>query len=147
MSIKIISGHSCEVFSCQHLRAIPIDYSSVGIGYIQNDLNTTADGLGLNSLSLDTEENAAYALDNLEYALIKAAAIMSRFEIAQSKIRSSIDDLENPDLSFIFDRGDIENTDEASVLLGQIKQFLIDNADDSITAQSMPIPQALALLE
>ena len=123
------------------------NYSSVGIGDLRNDLNTTTKGLGLNSLSMATEESAAYALDSIDHALNKAAAIMSRFELAQSKIESTAEKLQNPDLSFIFENGDIEDIDDASELLEYIKQYLINNGSDSITAQSVETSQALDLLE
>ncbi len=112
------------------------NYSTQSIGDLENDLNCTAKGLGLDRLSLATQENANYAIDRLDHALCKATMVRSTFGSAQNRLEHKMDNLANMDEDLTEAESNIRDTDVAIEMMSFTKGQVVMNAAQSMLAQA-----------
>ncbi|MBE6902382.1 MAG: hypothetical protein E7478_07890 [Ruminococcaceae bacterium] len=118
-------------------------YRSDDLGGLNADLNCSAKGLGMNELSLATQEDANYAIDRLDHALSKVSMIRSTFGAAQNRLEHKIENIKNNSENIISSESQIRDTDIASEMLNYTKEQILVQSTQSILAQSNQLPQGI----
>lgn len=121
-------------------------YSSNGIGGLAADLNCTARGLGINTLTLKTQESANFAIDKLDYALNKVSMIRATFGAAQNRLEHKIDNLNNTTENLTAAESAIRDTDMAKEMMNFTKNQILTQASQSMFAQANSLPQQVMSL-
>ncbi len=121
-------------------------YSSAALGGLESDLNCTAEGLGLDKLSLLKQESANYAIDRLDYALSKATLIRCTFGSIQNRLEVKIDNLNNNYENISAAESRIRDTDMAKEWMEFTKDQILTNASQSMLAQANQLPQSVMSL-
>lgn len=116
-------------------------YSSSGIGDLIPDLNCTAKGLGIDRLTLQTQEEANFAVDRLDHALNKVSMIRSTFGAAQNRLEHKIDNLNNTIENFTLAESRIRDTDMAQEMMEFTKDQILSQASEAMLAQANSLPQ------
>lgn len=122
------------------------NYNTQSIGDLKNDLNCTAKGLGLDQLSLATQESANYAIDRLDHALCKATMVRSTFGSAQNRLEHKMDNLANMDEDLTEAESNIRDTDVAIEMMSITKGQVVMNAAQSMLAQANTQKQSVLSL-
>lgn len=121
-------------------------YSSSGIGGLAADLNCTAKGLGLDTLTLKTQESANFAVDRLDCALNKVSMIRATFGAAQNRLEHKIDDLNNTTENLTSAESVIRDTDMAKEMMNFTKNQILTQSAQSMLAQANSLPQQVMSL-
>ena len=116
-------------------------YSSDGLGELEADLNCTAIGLGMEKLSLATQEKANYAIDKLDNALNKVSMIRSTFGSIQNRLEHKIDDLNNTAENLTAAESRIRDTDMAKGMMEFTKNQILSQSSQAMIAQANTLPQ------
>ena len=117
------------------------EYSSDALGDLEADLNCTATGLGMEKLSLATQEKANYAIDKLDNALNKVSMIRSTFGSVQNRLEHKIDDLNNTAENLAASESRIRDTDMAKEMLEFTKNQILSQSSQAMIAQANTLPQ------
>lgn len=121
-------------------------YSSNGIGGLAADLNCTAKGLGIDTLTLKTQESANYAIDKLDHALNKVSMIRATFGAAQNRLEHKIDSLNNTTENLTAAESLIRDTDMAKEMMNFTKNQILMQSSQSMLAQANSLPQQVMSL-
>lgn len=121
-------------------------YSSDGIGGLAADLNCTAKGLGMDTLTLKTQESANYAIDKLDHALNKVSMIRATFGAAQNRLEHKIDNLNNTTENLTAAESIIRDTDMAKEMMNFTKNQILTQSSQSMLAQANSLPQQVMSL-
>lgn len=121
-------------------------YSAKGIGDLAADLNCTAKGLGMDALTLKTQESANYAIDRLDCALNKVSMIRAAFGAAQNRLEHKIDNLNNTTENLTAAESVIRDTDMAKEMMNFTKEQIIIQSSQSMLAQANSLPQQVISL-
>ncbi len=111
-------------------------YSAEGIGELKNDLNCTAKGLGLDELSLATQESANYAIDKFDHALCKATIIRATFGSAMNRLEHKTSNLTSMDENLTTAESGVRDTDMALEMMSYTKGQIVMSAAQSMLAQA-----------
>lgn len=122
------------------------DYSSDGIGGLAADLNCTAKGLGMDTLTLKTQESANFAIDRLDHALNKVSMIRATFGAAQNRLEHKIDNLNNTTENLTAAEFVIRDTDMAKEMMNFTKNQILTQSSQSMLAQVNSLPQQVMSL-
>ena len=117
------------------------DYDSSGIGELSSNLDCTAKGLGLSSLSLKTQELANYAIGRLDHALNKVSMIRATFGAAQNRIEHTLSNLTVSGENLTSAESTIRDTDMAEEMVNYTKYNILQQASQAILAQANQQPQ------
>lgn len=118
------------------------NYSADGIGELNADLNCTAKGLGMDALTLKTQESANYAIDQLDHALNKVSKIRATFGAAQNRLEHKITNLANSGENLTEAESSIRDTDMASEMMKYTKFNILQQAAQSMLSQANQMPQS-----
>ncbi|MGN1303532.1 MAG: flagellin [Oscillospiraceae bacterium] len=118
-------------------------YSSEGLGGLEADLDCTSIGLGIENLSLATQEKANYAIDKLDNALNKVSMIRSTFGAAQNRLEHKIDNLNNTMENLTSAESRIRDTDMAKEMMEFTKEQILSQSSQSMLAQAESLPQGI----
>lgn len=118
-------------------------YSSEGLGGLKSDLDCTSIGLGIEELSLATQEKANFAIDRLDSALNKVSMIRSTFGAAQNRLEHKIDNLNNASENLTFAESRIRDADMAKEMMDFTKEQILSQCSQSMLAQANSLPQGV----
>lgn len=121
-------------------------YNSSGLGDLQSDLNCTAKGLGITDLSLNTQEEANRAIDQLGYALNKVSMIRSSFGAIENRLNNKINYLENAADNTTASESQIRDADMASEMMNYTKNSVLQQAAQTMLAQTSHQPEGILQL-
>lgn len=121
-------------------------YTSSGIGNLENDLDCTAEGLGLNSLSLKTEAKANIAIDKLDNALCKVSMVRATFGALQNRLEHKVENMTTTKQNITEAESHIRDTDMASEITNYTKENILREVSQSILAQANQQTQAIVQL-
>ncbi len=121
-------------------------YSAEGIGELKNDLDCTAEGLGLDELSLATQESANYAIDKFDHALCKATMIRAAFGSAMNRLEHKADNLASINENLTDAESGIRDTDMASEMMNYTKGQVVMSAAQAMLAQANTQKQSVLSL-
>lgn len=118
-------------------------YTTSSIGELEPDLNCTAKGLGMDKLSMKTQEDANAAIDRLDNSLNKLSMIRSSFGAAQNRLEHKVDNLNNTNENLTSAESRIRDTDMASEMTEFTKSQIISQSSQAMLAQANSLPQSL----
>lgn len=122
-------------------------YTAHGIGDLTADLDCTAKGLGMDTLTLSAQESANLAIDRLDHALCKVSMIRSTFGAAQNRLEYKIDNLCNTAENLTAAESRIRDTDMAREMTEFTKNQIITQSSQAMLAQANMLPQqAMSLI-
>lgn len=121
-------------------------YSSNGLGDLEADLDCTAQGLGMDKLSLATQEKANFAIDKLDNALSKVSMIRSSFGAAQNRLEHKIDNLNNTMENLTASESRIRDTDMAKEMMEFTKEQVLSQSAQAMLSQANSLPQGVLSL-
>ncbi len=121
-------------------------YNSDYIGGLEANLNCTAKGLGLDKLSLATQEEANYAIDQLDFAANKISLIRGNFGAIQNRLEHKIDNLNNSVENLTSAESTIRDTDMAAEMMKFTKEQILSQASQAMLAQASTLPQGVMSL-
>ncbi len=121
-------------------------YDSDGIGDLKADLNCTAAGLGMDALTLTTQEQANYAIDRLDHALNKVSLIRGTFGAAQNRLEHKIDNLNNSVENLTSAESTIRDTDMAVEMMKFTKEQILSQSAQAMLTQANSLPQGVMSL-
>ncbi len=119
------------------------DYSSESIEDLENDLDCTAKGLGMNALTLSDQESANYAIDKLDNALNKVTMIRGTFGSVQNRLEHKISDLSSTNENLTEAESGVRDTDMAFEMLNYTKYNILAQAAQAMQAQTSQLSQSM----
>ncbi len=120
--------------------------NAAGIGDLKADLNCTAAGLGMDALTLTTQEQANYAIDRLDHALNKVSLIRGTFGAAQNRLEHKIDNLNNSVENLTSAESTIRDTDMAAEMMKFTKKQILSQSAQAMLTQANSLPQGVMSL-
>ena len=123
-------------------------YQSDGIGDLTADLDCSARGLGTDQLNINTQEDANYAIDQIDNAINKVSMVRATFGAVQNRLEHKIDNL-NVSVENLTDaESKIRDTNMAEEMMAFTKNNILAQASQSMLAQANQLPQSvLSLLQ
>ncbi len=121
-------------------------YSTEGLGGLEADLNCTTRGLGMDKLSLATQEEANYAIDKLDNAVNKVSMIRSSFGAAQNRLEHKIDNLNTSAENLTASESRIRDTDMAKEMVNFTKEQILSQSAQAMLSQANSLPQGVLSL-
>ena len=125
------------------------DYSKYAdsIGDLAADLDVSARGLGLEELSLETQAQANYAIDQIDMAINKVSLVRASFGAAQNRLEHRIDNMNVTLENLIAAESRIRDADMAYEMMMFTRYSILSYAAQAMLAQAMKLPySALYLL-
>jgi flagellin len=118
------------------------DYSqfSDGIGGLNADLNVTSLGLGLDDLSLKTQAEANYAMDQIDYAINKVSLVRASFGAVQNRLEHKIDNLNVSLENLTAAEARIRDADMAYEMMMFTKYYILSQTAQAMFAQATRLP-------
>lgn len=121
-------------------------YHSKGLGDLTANLDCTANGLGMDELSLATQEEANFAIDKLDNALNKVSMIRSTFGAAQNRLEHKIANLNNTTENLTSSESSIRDTDIAKEIMEYTKEQILSQCSQAMLSQANSLPQGVLSL-
>ena len=121
-------------------------YHSETLGDLICDLNCSAEGLGMSSLDLKTQSSANSAIDMLNKSLDKVSMVRASFGATQNRLEHKIADLNTTRENVTQSESTIRDADIASEMINFTKSQIIQQAAQSMLAQSNQMPQTVLQL-
>lgn len=121
-------------------------YRSDGIGRLNNDLCCTAQGLGLDMLSVSGQDNANAAIDGIDHAINKVSCIRATFGSVQNRLEHKITNLTNVHENITEAESQIRDTDMASEMMNYTRYQILQNAAQTMLSQANQSPQGILSL-
>ncbi len=123
-------------------------YESTALGSLSADLNCSAEGLGLDKLTLATQKDANEAIDCIDQALNKVNMVRATFGAVQNRLEHKIDNLNVTTENLTSAESRIRDTDMATEMMNFTKMNILTQASQSMLAQANGLPQSvLSLLQ
>lgn len=116
-------------------------YSSAGLGGLSADINCTTKGLGMDKLTLETQEAADLAIDKLDNALNKVDMVRSTFGSVQNRLEHKISVLNNVTENLTSAESRIRDTDMAAEMLAFTRDQVLSQCSQAMLAQANSLPQ------
>ena len=130
------------------LQEFDFTYSSKGIGDLEDNLNCTSAGLGLDKLSLATQPSANAAIDKIDHAINKVSMVRATFGSIQNRLEHKIANLDVSAENMQASESRIRDTDMAEEMMAFTKNQILSQASQAMLAQANSIPQGvLSLLQ
>lgn len=121
-------------------------YSTDSIGDLKADLDCTAQGLGLDGLTLSLQDDANFAIDKLDHALNKISLIRATFGAVQNRLEHKVDNLNNTKENLTYAESGIRDTNMAKEMMNFTKNQILTQSSQSMLAQANSLPQQVMSL-
>lgn len=121
-------------------------YQSETVGELICDLNCSSEGLGMSNLDLKTQSSANNAIDMLNKSLDKVSMVRASFGATQNRLEHKIADLNTTRENVTQSESTIRDADMASEMINFTKSQIMQQAAQSIIAQSNQMPQTVLQL-
>ena len=121
-------------------------YSSDGIGDLTADLDCSARGLGTDQLSIASQEDANYAIDQIDNAINKVSMVRATFGAVQNRLEHKIDNLNVNVENMTSAESRIRDTNMAEEMMNFTKNQILSQASQSMLAQANQLPQSVLQL-
>jgi len=125
-------------------------YSSNGIGGLSANMNVSSGTKGLNTrnLSISTQAQANFAMDQIDFAINKVSMVRATFGAIQNRLEHKIANLNVTVENLTAAESRIRDTDMASEMMDFTKNQILSQAAQSMLAQANMLPQSvLSLLQ
>ncbi|MGN0666811.1 MAG: flagellin [Huintestinicola sp.] len=119
------------------------EYESGSLGSLESDLNCSAKGLGMDKLSLLTQDKANEAIDKLEHSLNKVSLIRSSFGALHNRLEHKIDDLNNVKENLTAAESGIRDADIAEEMMNFTQQQILSQSSQAMISQANSLPQSI----
>ena len=121
---------------------------SADMGELKANLNLSAraDGLNTENLSLATQKDANYAIDQIDKAINKVSMVRASFGSIQNRLEHKIENLTTTTENLTDAESGIRDTDMASEMLNYTKYNILQQAAQSMLAQANQQPQSILQL-
>ncbi len=125
-----------------------MEYSTEGMGDLKANLNISsrADGLNTANLTLATQEDANYAIDQIDNAINKVSMVRATFGATQNRLEHKITNLTTTAENLTEAESSIRDTDMASEMMNYTKFNILQQAAQSMLAQANQQPQSILQL-
>ncbi len=110
------------------------------------NLSARADGLNTENLSLATQDDANYAIDQIDKAINKTSMVRASFGSIQNRLEHKIDNLTTTSTNLSEAESAIRDTDMASEMMTYTKFNILQQAAQSMLAQANQQPQSVLQL-
>lgn len=123
-------------------------YASQGMGELVCDMNCSAQGLGIDSLTLKTQDEANDAIDKLDFALNKVSMVRACFGATQNRLEKKVENITVTSENITESESYIRDADMALLMMNFTKSQILNSASQTMLLQSNLRPQqVLQLLE
>jgi len=125
-------------------------YSSNGIGKLSAnmDVSSRTNGLNTANLSISTQAQANYAMDQIDFAINKVSMVRATFGAIQNRLEHKISNLNVTVENLTAAESRIRDTDMAKEMMDFTKNQILSQASQSMLAQANMLPQSvLSLLQ
>ncbi len=121
---------------------------SADMGDLKANLNLSAraDGLNTENLSLATQDDANYAIDQIDKAINKTSMVRASFGSIQNRLEHKITNLTTTSENLTAAESTIRDTDMASEMMNYTKFNILQQAAQSMLAQANQQPQSILQL-
>lgn len=121
---------------------------SADMGDLKANLNISAraDGLNTENLSLANQDDANYAIDQIDKAINKVSMVRASFGSIQNRLEHKIENLTTTNENLTEAESTIRDTDMASEMLNYTKYNILQQAAQSMLAQANQQPQSVLQL-
>lgn len=121
---------------------------SADMGELKANLNLSAraDGLNTENLSLATQDDANYAIDQIDKAINKTSMVRASFGSIQNRLEHKITNLTTTSENLTEAESSIRDTDMASEMMNYTKMNILQQAAQSMLAQANQQPQSILQL-
>ena len=121
---------------------------SADMGELKANLNISAraDGLNTENLSLATQKDANYAIDQIDKAINKVSMVRASFGSIQNRLEHKITNLTTTNENLTEAESSIRDTDMASEMMNYTKFNILQQAAQSMLAQANQQPQSILQL-
>ena len=121
---------------------------SADMGTLKNNLNLSsrADGLNTANLSLANQDDANYAIDQIDKAINKTSMVRATFGAIQNRLEHKITNLTTTSENLQEAESSIRDTDMASEMMNYTKYNILQQAAQSMLAQANQQPQSILQL-
>lgn len=118
------------------------------MGSLKANLNISAraDGLNTENLSLATQDDANYAIDQIDKAINKTSMVRATFGSIQNRLEHKITNLTTTSENLTEAESSIRDTDMASEMMNYTKMNILQQAAQSMLAQANQQPQSILQL-
>ncbi|MGN0679666.1 MAG: flagellin [Oscillospiraceae bacterium] len=110
------------------------------------NLSARADGLNTENLSLATQKDANYAIDQIDKAINKTSMVRASFGSIQNRLEHKITNLTTTSENLTEAESAIRDTDMASEMMNYTKFNILQQAAQSMLAQANQQPQSILQL-
>lgn len=128
------------------LKTFDFTYTSSGLGTLSANLNCTATGLGITSLSLASQGSANTAIDKIDNAINKVSMVRATFGALQNRLEHKISNLDVSSENLTAAESRIRDTDMANEMMSFTKNQILSQASQSMLAQANSLPQGVLQL-
>ena len=124
------------------------NYESDGMGELEANMNVSAreDGLNTANLSLANQEDANYAIDQIDNAINKVSMVRATFGSIQNRLEHKIENITTTSENLTEAESSIRDTDMASEMMNYTKFNILQQAAQSMLAQANQQPQGILQL-
>jgi flagellin len=131
------------------LKEFDFKYTCDALGTeVANNLDCTSSGLGLDELSLATQSEANFAIDEIDIAINKVSMVRATFGSIQNRLEHKISNLDVSAENMQASESRIRDTDMAKEMMSFTKNQILSQASQSMLAQANSLPQGvLSLLQ
>ncbi len=110
------------------------------------NLSARADGLNTENLSLANQDDANYAIDQIDKAINKTSMVRATFGAIQNRLEHKITNLTTTSENLQEAESSIRDTDMASEMMNYTKYNILQQAAQSMLAQANQQPQSILQL-
>ncbi len=121
-------------------------YKSNAIGDLECDMNCTAQGLGMNALSLNTQESSNEAIDKLDHAINKVSLMRATFGAIGNRLEHKLENLAAINENISEAESHIRDTDMAAEMMAFTKGQILAQAAQTMLSQADQLPQSVLQL-
>lgn len=108
--------------------------------------NCTREGLGIDDVKIQTQENAQEALVQLNDAIIKKDQIRAEFGSTQNRLENTVTNLKTQSENLQAAESRISDTDIANEMMNFVKNQILTQSAVAMLAQANSIPQMVMAL-
>ncbi len=121
-------------------------YTADGIGDLKANMDVSSRGLSTDKLDLSSQEQANYAIDQIDFAINKVSMVRATFGAVQNRLEHKIENLTTTAENMTEAESNIRDTDMASEMMNYTKYNILQQAAQSMLAQANQQPQSILQL-
>lgn len=121
------------------------DYSKYSnlIGSLNADINVMAEGLGTDKLSLLSQAEANYAIDQIDFAINKTSLVRATFGAINNRLEHKVDNMNTTSANLTEAESRIRDTDIAKEMMTFARYQILAQVSQAMMAQAMKLSQGL----